>query len=64
MDVTVDKGFLVLRLPMVPVAKAPTSKSGKTRIVAGTGGFEKVAAGPGIPEGLRVAVNAIVGLQQ
>lgn len=62
MQVSVEKNELVLRLPLLPVAKAPLSKSGKTHVVAGTEGFVKVPDGPGIPSGLRVAVNAIVAV--
>jgi len=57
MKVSIEKGELVIRLP---VAKSPApSKSGKTRLVATTGGF--VDAGAQISgHPLRVAVNATI----
>ena len=56
--VTIDKGHLVLRMPL---AKDPqlSKTSGKTRVAASTGGFVDADAQiSGHP--LRVAVNATI----
>lgn len=60
--VTVKDGKLVIELPYTEPAKAELSKSGKTKIVAGTGGFQFAdgEGNEGVPTGLMVSVNAVV----
>ena len=58
MQVTIEKKELVIRLPL---RTGEVSKSGKSLIVAGTGGFIKSSASVGGKQ-VSVAVNAITAL--
>ena len=54
-----EAGDLVLRLGLTPTDKAPKSGSGKSLVVGGTSGFQKVM-GEGLPDGLSLSVNCVV----
>lgn len=58
MEVKFDKSKLVISIPVTKesVGKAPLSKSGKTKLVASTGGFSAVADAP---FGLKISLNVI-----
>jgi len=56
--VTYEKGKIVIRIPVTEESAkaAPISKSGKSRMVASTGGFATV---DGAPDGVRIGLNVI-----
>lgn len=58
MEVKFDKNTVVIRIPVTKesIAKAALSKSGKTKLVASTGGFAAVADAP---YGLKLSMNLI-----
>lgn len=54
MQISYEKNTVVIRVPVDPNGTYAPSKSGKTRMVANTGGFAAVTGGP---EGLKVSLN-------
>jgi hypothetical protein len=58
MKITYEGDEIVIRVPCTAEAAkaAPVSKSGKSRMIATTGGF---AAVPGAPDGVKVGLNVI-----
>ena len=58
MEVKFEKNAVVIRVPVTKesVGKAALSKSGKTKLVASTGGFSAV---PEAPFGLKLSMNLI-----
>jgi hypothetical protein len=60
MNVKFEKGEIVIRIPFKKDGAYPLSKSGKSRLVATTGGFSAVDGAP--DQSMRVAVNLIVGI--
>ncbi len=58
MKITYENGEVVVRIPCdEAIAKAaPPSKSGKSRMIANTGGFVRVE---GAPEGVKLSLNLI-----
>lgn len=58
MEVKFEKNAVVIRIPVdkASVGKATLSKSGKTKLVASTGGFSAVADAP---FGLKLSLNLI-----
>jgi hypothetical protein len=58
MKITYEKGEVVVRIPCTEetVKGAPVSKTGKSRMIATTGGFSAV---DGAPPGVRVSLNLI-----
>lgn len=58
MKITYEKGVLKIEVPYTEEIRkaAPLSNSGKTKMIAGTGGFSKVDGAPG---GLKIGLNVI-----
>jgi hypothetical protein len=61
MQVTYENGHIVIRVPVTEATAkaAPISQSGKSRMIATTGGFVPVA---GAPQGVKVGLNVIGAL--
>jgi hypothetical protein len=53
MEITYEAGQIVIRVPATDaqIKGAPFSSSGKTRLIASTGGFMAV---PGAPQGVKI----------
>lgn len=59
MHIEAKNGNLVITMPLTKAADARPSSSQKTLTVASSGGFVG-AIGPGLPEGLKVSINASI----
>ena len=61
MDVKYENGNIVITIPCAAadIKAAPTSASGKTRVVATTSGFTGV---PGAPKGVKLGLNVTAPL--
>lgn len=59
MNIEVKDNTLIITIDISPEAcrKAPISKSGKSRLVASTGGFSKVPGRTDVSIGLNVTTN-------
>lgn len=58
MKIAFEKNEVVIRIPCSDkeIKNAPASKSGKTRMIASTGGFTQVT---GAPDGVKLSLNLI-----
>ena len=59
--VEVKQGVCICTLPLMKLDSAPMSRSGKSKLVGGTGGFLTVEGVPGYP-GLKLSAMLIVPL--